>query len=101
MATELGAMLPYRWYTDPDVVRREQERIFARTWQYAGRVDELAERGSYPATSLGDVPLLVTRDREGERRAFLNLCRHRGLVLVDGPAGARPFSAATTRGRTA
>jgi choline monooxygenase len=65
-------------------VRREQERIFARTWQYAGRVDELAERGSYLAASLGDVPLLVTRDREGELRAFLNVCRHRGSVLVDG-----------------
>ena len=65
-------------------MRREQERIFARTWQYAGRVDELAERGSYLATSLGDVPLLVTRDREGELRAFLNVCRHRGSVLVDG-----------------
>jgi phenylpropionate dioxygenase-like ring-hydroxylating dioxygenase large terminal subunit len=85
---ERGATLPYRWYSDPEILRREQERVFARTWQYAGRADEVAEPGSYLATRAGDVPLLVTRDRDGELRAFLNVCRHRGSVLVDG-AGAR------------
>ena len=28
--------LPYRWYTDPDVLARERERLFAPAWQYAG-----------------------------------------------------------------
>jgi phenylpropionate dioxygenase-like ring-hydroxylating dioxygenase large terminal subunit len=80
--------LPYRWYTDPDVLRLEQERIFARSWQYAGRAEEVAEPGSYVAARSGDVPLVVTRARDGELRAFVNVCRHRGHVLVDG-AGRR------------
>ena len=29
--------LPWDWYTDPAVLRLEQERIFRRSWQYAGR----------------------------------------------------------------
>jgi hypothetical protein len=27
---------PWSWYEDPAVARRERERIFARSWQYAG-----------------------------------------------------------------
>ena len=30
------------------------------------------------------MPILVTRDREGALRAFVNVCRHRGAVLMDG-----------------
>src|SRR5262249_56988845 len=57
---------------------------FARTWQYAGRVAEVAEPGSFLATEAGGIPVLVTRDIGGELRAFLNVCRHRGAVLTDG-----------------
>ena len=28
--------LPYSWYVDPEILRREQERIFRSAWQYAG-----------------------------------------------------------------
>ena len=76
--------LPYSWYVEPDVLRRERARIFARTWQYAGRADQVAANGSYLATDAGGVPVLVTRDQAGELRAFVNVCRHRGAVLLDG-----------------
>jgi choline monooxygenase len=76
--------LPYSWYVDPDVLRREQARIFARSWQYAGRADQVAAPGSYLTTDAGGVPVVVTRDQAGELRAFLNVCRHRGAVLLDG-----------------
>ncbi len=41
-------------------------------------------RGSYLATDAAGIPLLVTRDDDGELRAFLNVCRHRGAVLAEG-----------------
>jgi choline monooxygenase len=34
------------------------------------------------------MPVVVTRDRDGELRAFLNVCRHRGSEIVSG-AGSR------------
>src|SRR5688572_25893431 len=49
--------LPWSWYSDPEVLRREQERIFRRSWQYvghAGRVDEVGQRFAGWA---GDVPV--------------------------------------------
>ncbi len=83
-----GWTLPYRWYSDPEVLRREQKRIFARSWQYAGRAAEVAESGSFLTTRCGGVPLLVTHARDGKLRAFLNVCRHRGHELAEG-AGRR------------
>ena len=76
--------VPWSWYTDPDVLRLEQERIFRRSWQYVGRKDEVAESGSFVATRVGDVPVVLVRDEEGTLRAFLNVCRHRGSLLCEG-----------------
>ena len=76
--------LPWRWYFDPDVLRREHDRIFLRSWQYVGHAGQAAEPGSYFTASLGLAPVVVTRARDGELRAFLNVCRHRGFVVAEG-----------------
>jgi choline monooxygenase len=76
--------LPYAWYGDDAVHRLEQERIFARTWQYAGRIGQVAEPGAFLATRAGDVPVVVVCGRDGALRAFVNVCRHRGYLLCEG-----------------
>jgi len=76
--------LPFAWYGDDEILRRERQLIFARSWQYAGRAEQVAEPGSFITTDAGGIPLLVTRDRAGELRAFLNVCRHRGAILTEG-----------------
>src|SRR5215210_7896350 len=81
--------LPWSWYSDPDLERRERERIFRCAWQYVGRADEVSEPGSYLAADTGGVPVVVTRDRSGDLRAFANVCRHRGSVLVAEGTGRR------------
>ena len=80
--------LPWSWYTDPNVLRREHERIFCRTWQYVGHTGDALAAGSYFTSSLGLAPVVVTRARDAKLRAFLNVCRHRGFPVADG-AGAR------------
>ena len=78
--------LPWSWYADADVLRREGERIFARSWQYVGHTGQISKPGSYFAASAGEIPVLVTRARDGVLRAFLNVCRHRGHVIANGGA---------------
>ena len=79
-----GATLPADWYSDPAVLRLEQERIFARSWQYAGRLDPVAEPGSFFTCFAGQIPVVVVRSREGTLRAFVNVCRHRGHIVAEG-----------------
>jgi choline monooxygenase len=80
--------LPWNWYFEPEILHREQEAIFRRTWQYVGHLGQVADPGTYFASRAGDVPVVVTQARDGELRAFLNVCRHRGSVVADGE-GAR------------
>ncbi len=74
--------LPWSWYSDPDVLRREQERIFRRAWQYVGHAGQVQDVGDRFAAWAGDVPVLVVRAEDG-LRAFLNVCRHRGSLLAE------------------
>jgi len=76
--------LPWGWYSDPAVLELERERIFRHSWQYVGHAGEVAEPGSFAATRVGDVPVVLVRDREDTLRAFLNVCRHRGSIICDG-----------------
>ena len=79
----LARSVPWSWYSDPEVLRLEQERIFRRAWQYVGHDGRAAEVGARFAAWAGDVPVLVVRTDDG-LRAFLNVCRHRGSLLVEG-----------------
>jgi Rieske 2Fe-2S family protein len=80
----LGPALEPNLYLEPEIVRLEQQAIFERTWQLAGHVGDLAEPGTYLTTDVGDQPVLVVRDHDGEIRAFRNVCRHRGSRLLSG-----------------
>ena len=79
-----GRTIPFDWYSDPAVLRLERERIFRRTWQYAGRTDQVAEPGAFFTCDLAGVPIVVVRDEQGGLRAFLNVCRHRGSLVCEG-----------------
>jgi phenylpropionate dioxygenase-like ring-hydroxylating dioxygenase large terminal subunit len=76
--------LPWSWYSDPELLRLEQERIFRRGWQYAGPSEHAAAPGDYFTCSVGDIPVVVTRDQHGELHALLNVCRHRGSIVAEG-----------------
>jgi choline monooxygenase len=78
------ATLPYRWYTDPDVLTAERAELFAPAWHYGGHLGLVAEPGSYFTCRAGDVPVVVVRDRDGVLRALVNVCRHRGAEVVSG-----------------
>jgi choline monooxygenase len=84
-----GLTLPADWYTDPAVLRLEEERIFRRSWQYAGRLDQVERAGDFFTSRAGHIPVVVVRGREGELNGFVNVCRHRAAVVVLDDAGHR------------
>jgi phenylpropionate dioxygenase-like ring-hydroxylating dioxygenase large terminal subunit len=75
--------VPYWLYADGDIYEQEQERIFrGPTWNFLCLEAEVPKPGSYRRSSLGAMPVVVTRDRDGALHAFENRCAHRGSLLV-------------------
>ncbi|RDG39933.1 aromatic ring-hydroxylating oxygenase subunit alpha [Streptomyces corynorhini] len=86
-APSLIRTLPGRFYTDPEVFRQEQEKIFESLWFCAVRGSDLTGPGAFRTVRVGRESVLVTRNRAGEPRAFLNICRHRGARLCTEESG--------------
>lgn len=84
----LATTIPSSWYLDPDALDLEQQRVFGRTWQLVGRIDQVASPGDYFTCSIVDEPLVVTRAGDGSLHAFYNVCRHRAGPVAKG-AGHR------------
>jgi len=51
----------------------------------------LPETGSYIARKAAGTPLVVVRGRDGKVRAFINVCRHRGMQVASGSGCSRAF----------
>ena len=77
-----------RCYTDPEVFARERERLFFRTWQFAGHVSRLRNAGDYLTLDVLGQGLFVVRGEDGDLHAFHNVCQHRAHELLSG-AGNR------------
>src|SRR6187402_120937 len=79
--------LPRAAYTDEAVLAFEREHIFARAWSCVGREQELARPGEFLRACVAGEELLVVRGVDLELRAFHNVCRHRGLLLMEAERG--------------
>jgi phenylpropionate dioxygenase-like ring-hydroxylating dioxygenase large terminal subunit len=75
--------VPFEVYTDTAVAGQEQDRIFhGATWNYLCLDAELPEAGSYRSTFVGETPVVVVKDADGEIYAFENRCAHRGALIA-------------------
>ena len=81
-----ASTLDSAFYRDEAAYARARERIFARTWQWLGSLDDAAAAGSLAPRDLLpgllDEPLLLARDADGQLRCLSNVCTHRGNILV-------------------
>ena len=77
--------VPISDYTCPDRLARERTEVLQRMPVIAAASGELAETGDCLAHDALGAPLLIVRGGDGEVRAFINACRHRGTRLFDQP----------------
>ena len=74
--------VPNRVYSDPAIYAAEQARIFhGPTWQFVGLEAEIPEPGDFKRDFIGETPLIVVRDRDGNVNALENRCAHRGALV--------------------
>ena len=92
---ECAHTLASRFYTDPTILEIEKSRIFRRTWQLVGTLSRscgeengvkrtIADPESFFTADLAGEPIIVVRDKQGELRAFSNVCRHRAGPIALG-----------------
>jgi len=77
--------LPPEVYRSPDVWEAECRIVLAKNWVCVGFAHELSDQGDAVPVSVAGQPLLLVRNQAGSIAAFHNVCRHRGLMLVDAP----------------
>ncbi|MFG1299942.1 aromatic ring-hydroxylating dioxygenase subunit alpha [Xanthobacter sp. V3C-3] len=78
-----------RLYHDPDIFKEELEKIWYKTWVYVGHTSEIPNKNDYVTKSIGPMPVLMVRDKDGEVRLLLNKCPHRGNQLCAYQKGNR------------
>jgi Rieske 2Fe-2S family protein len=79
--------LPREAYFDRAWFERERDLLFSRTWTFVGHETELLVAGDFITAEAGTEPVVVVRAADGTLRAFLNVCRHRGMVIACDAAG--------------
>jgi len=94
-AIECAQTLASRFYTDPHILEMEREKIFRRTWQLVGTLNQpcgdangikktISDPESYFTADVAGEPVIVVRDKQGTLRGFSNVCRHRAGPIALG-----------------
>ena len=82
-----GYSLPQAFYVDDEVYQIDLERIFRRTWLFAGHACQLKHAGDYITCDIDTDSIIIVRGRDGQLRALHNVCRHRGARICSLSAG--------------
>ena len=89
LENEVTLNLHPRYYTAPEILELERERVLANTWQYAGHVSELKNKGDFFTFEIAGQNLFCIRGNDSNIRAFFNVCQHRAHELVSGTGNKR------------
>jgi choline monooxygenase len=92
---ECAHTLASRFYTDPFILEIEKAKIFHKTWQLIGPLDQpcgqingakrtIADPETFFTADLAGEPIVIVRDKQGTLRAFSNVCRHRAGPIASG-----------------
>ncbi|MFT4518335.1 MAG: Rieske 2Fe-2S family protein [Halioglobus sp.] len=74
--------VPVSAYTDPQRCEEERQRLFLRRPLIIGHETQIPEPGDTLVHDWLGLPLLTIRDKTGAIGTFMNVCRHRGMRLV-------------------
>jgi benzoate/toluate 1,2-dioxygenase alpha subunit len=74
-------------FDDPDLFGLEMKRIFEGGWVFLGLASQAPNQHDFFTTTIGRVPVLVSRDGQGQLAGFVNSCPHRGAMIAQTMGG--------------
>jgi phenylpropionate dioxygenase-like ring-hydroxylating dioxygenase large terminal subunit len=78
---------PAEAYTSREYAEDEADKLWAKVWQHAGRVEDIPEVGDYITYEICHDSILIVRVATDRIKAYHNVCPHRGRRLVRVPKG--------------
>ena len=84
---ETASMLPPAAFVDPGVFDWEMKHLFHDGWICLGHISQVSEQGRFIRREIGPDSVVVVGGEDGEPRAFLNVCRHRGARVLEAADG--------------
>ncbi len=78
-------------YVSADYARAEADKVWAKVWQVACRVEEIEGVGDYVTYDIGEESIIVVRTAADKIAAYFNVCQHRGRRLTQGCGHTKGF----------
>lgn len=69
-------------YYSKDVLAKEWDKLFTKSWQICGHLNDIPEEHCFMKVDFGNESLLIIRGKGDEIRGFYNVCQHRGTRIV-------------------
>lgn len=88
---EEACTLPPRTYKCRDYHELENNKLWSASWVCVGYTCQIAQPGQMLTATVAQQPVVITRDEDNIPRAFYNVCRHRGSLLVESDAKLARF----------
>jgi phenylpropionate dioxygenase-like ring-hydroxylating dioxygenase large terminal subunit len=76
--------LEAKYFNDQALFRRIVDEVIFKNWLLAFHASQVSKPGDYQTLEIYDQDILITHTREGEIKAFYNVCQHRGHKLAAG-----------------
>ena len=80
---ETASGLPNACYIDTAMYEHEQNTLFRNSWVAVGFGKDIPQPSDVKPVNFAGLPMLLVRNQDGNINVFQNVCRHRGMILVD------------------
>ncbi|MBC7162115.1 MAG: Rieske 2Fe-2S domain-containing protein [Immundisolibacter sp.] len=74
-------------FRDPELFELEMRYIYERSWVFVGHAAQIPQPNDFITGVVGRTPIILQRGGDGQVRAFINHCSHRGATVATTQAG--------------
>jgi choline monooxygenase len=74
---------PSSWYIEEDFLKLEYEKLFKTEWMFADFIQNLKNDGDFTTGKTANRPYVIVK-KEGQIKAFYNVCSHHGTCVAKG-----------------
>jgi len=90
---EKAETLPGSFYQNDQIFADLKEKVFLKTWQFAGNAHDMKLTNQVKPIALLDnflnEPMVLTNNSSGELNCVSNVCTHRGNIIINDGATAK------------